>query len=229
MPAAARQPLKPRVDFAEVIQIGWKAVGFLEKYQDKLVSRLPAGLQEGLKADLTGLSGLVADAAEARTTAKGATAGQDTAAENAAAIITGIRGAVRKSGMPASVGKAYGVGAKVDPRLVRTVLANGAVILERAAKQPEEARAAGVLDTDLAELRTLLQSLATVDEEQERIVAAKPMTTGERNKAARRVLDAVKRVSAAGELAFARDPELRAQFDALDQGPKRTRKKAPGA
>ncbi|MER2562978.1 MAG: hypothetical protein ABTQ32_19790 [Myxococcaceae bacterium] len=75
------------------------------------------------------------------------------------------------------------------------------------------------IDADINTLETLLAAAETADKEQEKTLAAAPLSTAERNAAAKRIDSAIRHISAKGVLAFALDPDVRAQFDALDDGP----------
>ncbi len=75
-------------------------------------------------------------------------------------------------------------------------------------------RGLGILDADINTLEALLLAAREADVNQEKTRAAAPLTTGESNTSANRIIEAVRNISAKGVLESARDPKLRAQFDA---------------
>lgn len=217
----------PRFEFSWVVQQGEKAYLRGTHERAELEARLPPGLLEGLRADLDGLTDQRAAPVVARTESRAATAAQNDSLGIAHRLITGIRLATRKSGADAETRKAFGVGATLRPDSVTQVVAAGTLILERARQQPQEARAIGILETDLGKLRTSIASVQAADGAQEKVIAAKPLKTAEKNRVGRRIFDSIRRISAAGVLAFALDETRRAEFDVLDDLPKKPAKKKP--
>jgi hypothetical protein len=221
----ARQPRKPNKDFKDITQAGEKAHKLVSKHRAVIEPRLEAGLIDGLRADLDGLGGQVAGTTAAQSNSQAATATQNTKLSDAHDVLSGIRHAVQKSNAKADVRRAYGLGAKLNASVVSSVQANGKVVIDRARLNPTEARGLGILDADINTLEALLLALKEADANQEKTRAAAPLTTGDRNAAGNRIIEAVRSISAKGVLEFARDPKLRAQFGALDDGP--AVKKAP--
>lgn len=206
---------KPAKQFASIIQTGIKAQGLAEGHRADIEARLPAGLIDGLGADLQALGQLVPAATQVRHESKGATAGQNTALESAYALVTAVRTAIQRSGQSKDVQKRYGVGAKVNARVVKDVIAATRVIVDRVDAAPDEARAAGVLPADIDALRAAETALRAADVAQETKRASTPLSTKARNQASRRVLSAIDRIAGAGILAFASDATVRARFEAL--------------
>ena len=221
----ARQPRKPNKDFKDIIQAGEKAHELVSKHRGVIEPRLEPGLIDGLRADLNGLSGKVSGTTAAQSASQAATATQNTKLAEAHAVLSGIRNAVKKSNAKDDVRRAYGLGAKLNATGVSSVQANGKVVIDRARLNTTEARGMGILDADITTLEALLVAAKAADTTQEQVRAATPTTTGERNTAANRITEAVRSISAKGVLEFARNPTIRAQFDALDDGP--AVKKAP--
>jgi hypothetical protein len=221
---------KPAKQFAAVTQAGLKAYELLQAHAAELTVRLAPAIGDGLHTDLASMGALVPGATQTRAEARAATATQAQALASAYGFVTAIRTAVKRAELPAATRKAFGVGAKVNPRAVKHVVASGQQILAAAAKDAEATRAAGILAADLEALRLALESVQAADRTQEEKRAAAPTTTAERNRAARRVLAAVDRIAAAGILQFATDAVVRARFEALlGTGNPRRRKPATPA
>ncbi len=179
-----------------------------------LEPRLPAGLLDGLDANIATLSGQAAEAPRARAESKVATVSQNVAIKRAATLAADIRGAIKAAHSSAEVRRAYGVGAATIST-VKAARATGEQILTRAASKPEEVREAGVLDADLAGLRAAVDAVVGADTAQENRRAAAPATTRGRNESARRLEDAVRRIAAAGQLQFSGDATRRAEYAGL--------------
>lgn len=219
---AARQL---RVDAQWLAERGNKALALAEKHREAVESRLPAGLLAGLAEDIGGLTERRVAVKQARSKSKLATLAQNQLIEEVHAMISGVQGAAgRRGDLSAAQKRAYGVGAKYNRRSVASVSAVGALILERATKNPDEARDVGLFEEQASALRELLTDLNAQDKAQQKLIALKPLTTAARNRAAKRVYEAIKRIAGAGVIAFARDASVRAQFDALDDLPKRRKK-----
>ena len=127
---------------------------------------------------------------------------------------------------------AYGVGAKINPKVVTQVVTAIRVILERAAAMPGEAAALGILQKDLGALTDDLAAILSANGVQAQGRAVAPMATKERNRTANRILAAVDVIVSAGVLEFAKDAEIRAEFEDLVSGGGKAKgkgKKADGA
>jgi hypothetical protein len=216
--AKATKDGHPKKDFNAVTQSGLKALALAEKHHDALVPRLPAGTLDGLTADLSKLGAAVPGALVMRSTAKTATVGQNEALAAGYALVTGIRTAVQRRGASAEVRKAYGVGAKINPKVVKQVAAAITLILNRAGAMPGEAAALGILQKDLVALIEDLTAITNADGAQEAKRAGAPEATKERNRTANRILGAVDVIVSAGVLEFAKDGEVRGAFEALVSG-----------
>ncbi len=216
---------KLKVSPAWLVQRGQQALNLAREHLDAVQGRLAPAVLEGLEADLEELPERQASARTARQASKVATTEQAVALSATAGVISAVGAAARRHPtFTRDQRKAYGVGLRMNPRTVSSVAALGALIVQRATNQPDEARSLGLLDTDVEQLRELIQSLQAIDAKQEKLLAARPRSTANRNRAAVRIYEAIKQVAAAGTLAFALEPDLRAQFDALDDLPKQQRK-----
>ncbi len=198
-----------------LIAQGLAAHALATTHAARLTPRLAAGLVDGLAADLTVHGALVPGALTARQEKKGATATVATVAAGAASRIASIRSAITHAGLSAGARKAWGVGQKVQARVVSSVIAAAELISRRAAAAPEELRAAGILATDVAALSAAAAALGGADRTQESSKLTAKGATAARNAAGRRVLDATRRIATAGQLEFHDDAAVAAEFAAL--------------
>ena len=151
----------------------------------------------------------------ARQQKKGATATVATTAAAAASRISAMRSALTHAPVLAGFRKAWGVGQKVQPRVVSSVLAAAELIARRAASAPDEARAAGITTADLTSLAAAATALGGADLTQETSKLSAKAATAARNAAGLRVLDATNRIGTAGQLEFHDEPAIAAEFSAL--------------
>jgi hypothetical protein len=212
---AARADSKPDRDFNEINQLALKAQGLATQYASQIGNRLSAAFLASFAADITGLSVAV----PATITSKGGqvqlTAAQAAALDGGYALVKGIRTTVKGHTADNDVLLAYGVGAKVNKRVVKEVTAALQTILNRIEAQPAEAASFDIVDEDVKAIKAALTEIATADQTQEAARAAGPQTTKDRNATARRLLDGVKKIAGAGMRAFVSDPTVYANFEAL--------------
>lgn len=206
---------RPLVDFTLITQLGLKALSLALQHSALLDPRLPAGLTAGLGEDLEALGDAVPLAMQVRHEARSATVTQAARGREGHAFVRSVRAAARKARAPREVRAAYGVGQIVRPTVVNDVLAALQQILDRATAAPAEAATLGILAKDLAAMVAARDALVGADKVQEQKRASAPLSTKARNQTANRILHAVARISGAGMLEFAGEPELRASFEAL--------------
>jgi hypothetical protein len=218
-------PSKPKKSFTDIQQVGKKALALHDKHQAEITDRLTAGTVSGLREDLPALRGLVPGVGKARRRAKAATADQADALKTGHALVSAVRQAVARRGKTKAVRTAYGVGAKLSAKSVKSVSEALGTIHDRAAKKPEEARAMGIVAADVTKIRAAIEAIEGADDVQESLRAAAPQTTRDRNQAARRILAAVDEIATAGAIAFAHQPAIRKKFEALLGHGARKRKK----
>lgn len=213
------------VDATWLAERGNKALALARQHLKAVEPRLPAGLLAGLEEDIASLTERRTAVKRARVRSKLATVTQNQLLREIVAMISAVQGAARRrSDLKAAQKRAYGVGVRYGHRSVTAVSAVGSAIVDRASKHPEEARDLGLLDVEVAALRELLTKLNAQDQAQQKLIAERPLTTAARNRATRRVYEAIKRIAGTGAIAFAQDASRRAQFDALDDLPKRRKK-----
>lgn len=206
---------KPRNDETQVTQAALKALELATKHKTALDERLPAGLIDGLGTNLTALGVVIPGAKQAKTVAKAATVTQAEALTKGYASVTALRTLIKSSKASADVRKAYGVGSKVNPEVVKDVTASLKVIIDRAEANPTEAREFGILQRDIDALKANHTTITAADTTQEKQRAAAPQSTKARNLALRQVIDATERIAGAGIAEFAQDKATRAEFEAL--------------
>lgn len=218
---------RPRTKHSRAVELGVAAHALVTEDRAALEPRLSPALIDGLGADLSAFGELAPGAIQERAERKASTVGQHEAAARVAALVSGMRLAVTNAGLGAAARKAWGVGQKVDARVVKRTVAAGEMAARRGATAPDEARTAGILPSDLEALAAALDALRGADAAQEQKKTTAKVATRARDDAHRRIEDAVKRIAAAGVLQFGgTDPGRAAKYAELLGGPKR-RKPAP--
>jgi hypothetical protein len=211
---ANNQNRKPDKDFNSITQAGLKAYNLVRQHS-AVEPRLRAGTLDALSDHLARLGALVPGAKQAQTTAQAATQAQDQALTDGYAKVTAIRQAVYRHTTDPELRKAYGVGVRADPRLVKDVKAAIQQIIARADANVAEAASLAILPADITELKVDLAAIGSADDNQELERASAPLTTRERNQIANAIVDAVGRIASAGALHFAKQPAERETFEAL--------------
>ena len=211
----------PNQEFSTILQLGLKASNLAILHQPALTPRLPPAILSTLIADLDHLGVVVPSAKQIRHEAKVATSEQTAALDAGYARVKAVRTAVKKARASKEVKQAYGVGQVVKANLVRDVKAVLKQILDRASANPDEAASVGIVKKDLDAMTAAHQAITDADMSQEHKRATAPLSTQERNRIANRILDAVARISGAGGLEFAGEPELLAAFTALKPSPRK--------
>jgi len=205
----------PNQGFDSITQLGLKALNLAILHQAVIEPRLPAGTINGLTSDLDALGVVVPGAQQVQRESQTATAEQRAALRKGYARVRAVRSAVRKSGAPKDVQRAYGVGQYVNPTLVRDVKSMLKQIIDRAMAEPAEAAGFGIIKKDIDAMSATYQMITDVDKEQNQKRASAPLSTKARNRTANRILKAVALISGAGMLEFVDAPEHREDFEAL--------------
>lgn len=205
----------PKKQFDQITQTGLKALELGNANKAALEGRLPAGTLDGLSADLEAFGADIPAAYVTRGASKAATRTQDDALAGGYALFNAIRSNVQRRKASEAVRRAYGVGAKVSPKVVKSVSAAITQMVDRAKANPSEAAGLGILPSDVAELEADLARITSVDAEQEQLRATAPLTTKQRNQTANRIMAAVDSIAGAGIVQFAKSPTERARFEAL--------------
>lgn len=206
---------KPRQDFHAITQMGHKALLLAKRDRERIEARLPSGRLDELEADLTALGD---DRVAVQTTmvdGQRATATQDTKAAEAMALISAVRQNLLRRKAPKDVRVAFGLHKRFYREGITSIVAAGQNILNAARADAETARHYGLLASDLEHIEQRITALRAADDTQEAIIAARPMTTAQRNRRARNILAAVREISGAGCIEYALEPPTRAEYEAL--------------
>lgn len=224
--AAKKRPARPKARPTDIQQKGIEALGLATEHRDAIEGRLAAGAVDGLAADLSQVGAVVPQAVQARLERIGATAEQVEAALQVKRLVMAIRKSIASSDLDDAARKAWGAGSKVDPEIVKSVISAADVIIARATAKPDEARAAGVLPGGIETLRAAVATTRNVDSTQESRKASSKNATRDRDTTLVRIETTIKKLSAAGQLAFAGSPAVAARFAALTASSPGRKKKA---
>lgn len=212
MPNTTRKPAK---DFRDITQLGHKALLLAKRDRERIEGRLATGRIDGLESDLVALGDDRVAVKTTLTDGQRATATQDAKAAQALTLITAVRQNFIRRQAPKGVRIAFGINKKIVPGKITTIIAAGQNILNGAAEDEATARHYGLLGSDLRSVEVTISELREADDAQEAVIAAKPLTTAQRNRRARGILDAVREISGAGSIEFAFEPQVRAEYEAL--------------
>src|SRR5262245_26318978 len=128
---AKLQNRKPYKDFSVITQTGLKAYQLTEQHA-AVKARLKPGTTEDLASDLGQLGVLLPGSQQARSEARSATSAQEKALADGYALVTAVRQVVFRHTTDSDIRRAYGVGIKASPRLVKDVKAAINQIIDRA-------------------------------------------------------------------------------------------------
>jgi len=200
---------------SDVSRIGRGALALAIEQRAVIEPRLPAGLLDGLTADLDAFDGKRAAATLASESLREATRSQDAAAKAAHAFLIAARGAVGRNGATAAQRTAFGLKLAVKPEKVSSVVAGLDAFVDAATRYPDVARGSGLLAADVDQARALRAALAAADAAQEAKKQSRKTPTAERAELQQRIEKAVDAIVAAGTVAFVLDPTKAARFRAL--------------
>lgn len=177
--------------------------------------KLPEGLLDSLYQDLTNLSVLIPGTDDARTGVRALTGKQMDACTRAYRRVAAMRRTVVRQTKSLDARRAYGVGERLSVRVVRDIVHALRVIIGRIEAEPAEATSYGFGAAHLEALKAMLADVGAVDTAQEKARVARPLSTRDRNAAARRVVKAVGVISDTGAFLFVDDDAKRSEFEAL--------------
>ena len=208
-----RKPRKMAWALWIAVRVGEAAWKLAMDHRASLDARLPAGLIDGLGADVASLRGASAGAKAARAVKRSATLSQDEAARIGHDLAVAVRTTVRRAEPDdAAFRKAFGVGVRIEPKKVSSIEAALRTILEAAQADPEGTRATGILPEDIDEVRRVSEALSTADSTQGAKSVSSKVATKDRDEAQRRVQKAVWRIVGTTELAFRGEPQVAKLF-----------------
>jgi hypothetical protein len=199
----------------ETIRLGFAMHEEASRCQADLAPRVDAALLATLLADSFELRDVAAGTCSARASGRAATLAQRHAIRKGAALVSAVRGAIRRvHRTDKAVQRKFGVGLVVQ-YLVPSVLASLQVILAAAGQCPAETAAAGITDADLVAVREARDALSTADEHQERSRLGARQATAQRRSRQLRVEQSVARILAAAGIVFRDRPDVLARFTAI--------------
>lgn len=211
MAAASKYIAKPRQNIEQIKLYGAKAFPLVKKFRKRLSERLGTDFLDALQADHDlAVTGQV-KAISKKTLSKVATETEEQLRTRTHGYVSSVRALVRESAELPEVKRAWGVGTLASGSTAR-VAAAGEQIVERYRAHPDEARRIGVLPRDVKKIEDGVAGLLKADRHQGEAIGDRIATVRERNAAMRRALQAFARLSKAGALEFADQPEVRALF-----------------
>lgn len=200
---------------SDLSRIGRGALALALEQRATLEPRLPAGLLDGLAADLDAFEGKRTAAVLASEALRSATRTQDAAARTALDFLTAARGAIARNGASAAQRASFGLSLRPTPLKISSVVAALDAFVDGATRFPDVARDCGLLPADADQARALRTALASADAAQETQKQTRKAPTAERVALQRRIEKAVDAISAAGAVAFVLDAAAVQRFRAL--------------
>ena len=212
---------------SDLSRVGRAALALATSKKATLEARLPAGLLDGLAADLDAFEGKQSAATLATEALREATRTQDAAARAAVDFMGHVRAAIVRAAPPAAVRAAFGLSLRPLPAKVSSVIAALDAAVDGATRYPDVAREAGVLTSDVDRLKALRSALASADAKQEATKLTKKLPVVDRKQVQGRIEKATDTIINAGAMAFADAPDQARLF--RDLVPSRGLKKATPA
>lgn len=214
--------------FDVTIQRGLKALELVKQHAAALDARLPAGHAAYLQASLEQLGAAVPGQRSARAESRQSAQAQHDAFGKLVELISAIRTSVRSDDdATAADRKEYAIGTKLTPRSPAPALAIAAGIIRVARAKPQRAQQLGILPADIAQLEALHASATAAHTAEDVSRATAPTSTKLRDAARSRVEAAVKKIGGVGAIAFALQPAIRGEFEALLQSSRSVKKAEP--
>jgi hypothetical protein len=208
--------IKPNWELNDAVKAARKTIKAMEKYGKELEPRLPAGITEGLKNDLSVLSGSKVARPAFIKTIGAKTKSERAWAKDGADLLSSLRRSLRVCPQSTpDVLKAAGVGSPVYPGKTASVAESLTALLDASKSYVDIFRTAGILDSDLAEARDILKNLLSADEAQQGAMDTKSEMTSQKNDAQLRIEQAVATIAAIGPIHFRKQAAKRAVFEKL--------------
>lgn len=200
---------------ADLSRVGRAALALATGKKATLEARLPAGLLDGLAADLDAFDGKQSAATLATEALREATRTQDAAARAAVDFMGHLRAAVVRAQPPAAVRAAFGLSLRPNVNKVSSVVAALDAAVDGATRYPDVTREAGVLSSDVDRLKALRTALASADAKQESTKLTKKLPVVDRRQVQARIEKATDTIINAGAMAFADKPDEAQLFRSL--------------
>jgi hypothetical protein len=213
----------------ETIRCGLSILELCACYLGDLEPRVGAVTISGLRAALDELRNTAATAISSRAARRASTLDQDAALRKGAGVVWAFRGAIRQAHRSnKALQRDFGVGVPIAIKSIASVAGGLRTVLDAAAHHPEELRAAGLVDADVAKARETLTALTVADVTQEGRKVGSREATATRRTAQVRVQAGVSKIIAAARLAFVDQPAVLAKFTSLiPTRPRRSPKPVP--
>ncbi|HCF58131.1 MAG TPA: hypothetical protein DFS52_09080 [Myxococcales bacterium] len=212
----------------EVLRKGVQLSDLVTTYRADLAPRLDANVIEGFLSDLPALRDEVSRVSGAHLEKAGETIRQDDVAREAARTAITFREAVKSTfSRKSPVRAAFGIGGRIDETKVGSVATALAVLVHAAEEDPVSARAAGILSSDLADLKAVYDKLVQADRTQELAKGSAKGATATRTARHVRVEAAMTRIVGVSGIVFRKRPEIAQRFaDCLPRTARPRKKKA---
>jgi hypothetical protein len=204
-----------RYDFNAIGQEARKAILLADKHAAKIGNRLPAGFTKQLGNEVDGLDVAVPAVMNSKDSRIQLTAVQTTALGTGYRLVKAFLTSVKSERPEKDVLVAYGVGTKINSRVVKDVKAAIQKLLDRLSAQPGDMARFHFVQEDVDALKTAYSVVETADRAQEAGRAKGPQVTQDRNTKARSVLRGIRKIAGAGMRACNTDPALYKEFEAL--------------
>ncbi len=209
----------------DVSRVGRGALELANKHKATIEARLPAGLLDGLTADLDTFDGKQSAASLAKESLREATRNQDDTARRALDFLTLTRGALTRAAPKDDARAAFGLSLRPTTNKLQTIITALDAFIDGATRHPEVTRAASLLSADIDKLRAHRAALSLADAAQEATKVTRKLPVADRKQAQLRIEKAVDTIINAGSLGFADKPEIVALFRALVPSKASPRKK----
>jgi hypothetical protein len=199
----------------EAIEAGKSSVALLETYTVELTPRMRTDEAAQHKANVTELKVRKSGQKQTLSDQKSKTKGQEAVIGKVNTAVIDVRTLVKAANADEEKSKAFGVGEKIS-LTVSGVTAASNIILDGYKRFPEWSKEAGIIETDITEIKSLVASLDAAEELQDDSVFARKAKTMSKNALQREVEDEVTRLSAFGAIAFRKsNPALAEVFESL--------------
>jgi hypothetical protein len=207
---------KANWELQEAITAARKTIKALEKFGKDLEPRLPAGITDGLRADLATLTGSKVVRPAFKKTAQAKTRSERAFAADGADLLSRLRYALKTCpGSTPEILKAVGVGSQVNPGKTTSVAAGLKAVIDASNAYIDVFRAAGVLESDLADAQAIMSGLLGADESQQDTEYTKKQLTEQKDAAQFRVERDVLQVASTGQIHFRKEAKKRFVFENL--------------
>lgn len=212
---------EPKWLIADVITSGRQAKELSKQYRDEIVKHMKLTEIEELETGMDELDSSKAGQSEKLVEQKTETKNKDLLLSDFHTIIIDIRGLVKAAPkVTAEKSSAFGVGVKTKSNVVSENVAAANMIIDSFEKYKEWAiDEAGIVEDDIALLKTSRDQLKNADESQDKKVFERKVTTVDKNVLQRRIEELITKVSAVGAMAFrTKQPSLVPLFEGLIPG-----------